>query len=71
MLRRGLKTLDELEEVEERKRREAEAHAHLASPSATNSGSAVPKPDYLSALSPRFFDRWGVDGGTPLATLGN
>ncbi|OBT91306.1 hypothetical protein VE01_10720 [Pseudogymnoascus verrucosus] len=33
MLCRGLKTLDELEEVEERKRQEAEAHGYLASPS--------------------------------------
>ncbi len=71
MLRRGLKTLDELEEVEERERQEAEAHVHLASPSITNSGGVAPEHDYLSALSPGFFDRWGVDGGTPPATLGS
>ncbi|OBT70842.1 hypothetical protein VF21_10673, partial [Pseudogymnoascus sp. 05NY08] len=33
MLCCGLKTLNELEEVEERERQEADAHAHLASPS--------------------------------------
>jgi hypothetical protein len=57
MLRCGLKTLNELEEVEERERYEAEAYAHLASPSITNPRSAVPKHDYLLALSPRFFNR--------------
>ncbi|KFY79343.1 hypothetical protein V499_01663, partial [Pseudogymnoascus sp. VKM F-103] len=36
MLRRGLKSLDELEEAEERDRYEAESHAHLLSPTTTN-----------------------------------
>jgi hypothetical protein len=57
MLRYGLKTLNKLEEVEERKRQEAEAYSHLASPSVTNPRSAIPKHNYLLALSPRFFNR--------------
>jgi hypothetical protein len=57
MLLCGLKTLNELEEVEERKRHKAKAYAHLTSPSVTNPRSTVPKHDYLLALSPSFFKR--------------
>jgi hypothetical protein len=57
MLRCGLKTLNELEEVEGRKQQETKAHAYLVSPSITNPRSATPKPNYLLALSPRFFKR--------------
>jgi Pyruvate/2-oxoacid:ferredoxin oxidoreductase gamma subunit len=57
MLYYSLKTLNELEEVEDRKQQEAKAYAHLTSPSITNPRSAVPKADYLLALSPSFFKR--------------
>lgn len=76
MLRRGLKSLDELEEAEERERRANESHAHLASPSATNSGGAASDPDSFehvdpAVFSPSYWPNWGVDGGTPPATLGS
>jgi hypothetical protein len=57
MLRYSLKTLNELEEVEERKQHKAKAYTHLTSPSVTNPRSTVPKHDYLLALSPSFFKR--------------
>ncbi|KFY60596.1 hypothetical protein V496_05290 [Pseudogymnoascus sp. VKM F-4515 (FW-2607)] len=71
MLRRGLATLDELEEAEERNRREAEARSTLPTPSNTNSEVVDPEHDPYWGLSPGFFDRLGADGGTPPATLGS
>ncbi|OBT98136.1 hypothetical protein VE01_03805 [Pseudogymnoascus verrucosus] len=72
MLRRGLQNLDELDEAEEKERKEAEAKESFPhSPPTTDLGGAVSEHDYLSALSPGFFERWGVDGGTPPATLGS
>lgn len=78
MLRRGLKTMDELDEAEERERKEAEAKEALPhSPPPTVSGGAVldPELDFSTfdhaALSPSYWPSWGVDGGTPPATLGS
>jgi hypothetical protein len=56
MLCCSLKTLDELEEVEERKQHKAKAYTYLTSPSATNPRGVTSKHNYLLALSPRFFN---------------
>jgi hypothetical protein len=56
MLRYSFKTLDKLEEVEERKQHKAKAYTYLASPSATNPRGVASKHNYLLALSPRFFN---------------
>jgi hypothetical protein len=56
MLRYGLKTLNELEEAKERKQQEIKTCSLLPTPSYTSSRSAVPKHNYLLALSPRFFN---------------
>ena len=55
MLRRGLKTLDELDEAEEKERKKAEAEA---SPQATTESSAhdAASSDLFSALSPSFWE---------------
>lgn len=72
MLRRSLKTIDELDEAEEREHKEAEAQANLLySPPVTSLGHTTSERDLFSALSPGFFDRWGVDDSTPLTTLGS
>jgi hypothetical protein len=57
MLYYSLKTLNKLEEVEERKQHKAKAYTYLTSPSITNPRSTAPKYNYLLALSPSFFKR--------------
>ena len=53
MLRRGLKTMDELDEAEEKERKEAEAKE--PAPSTTNpSTHSVDSPNLFSSLSPSF-----------------
>ncbi|KFY83214.1 hypothetical protein V500_10134 [Pseudogymnoascus sp. VKM F-4518 (FW-2643)] len=76
MLRRGLRTLDELEEAEASERAALAKAARLpASPSTTNSGVPDPELDFSTfdhaALSPSYWPNWGVDGGTPPTTLGS
>ncbi|KFY29404.1 hypothetical protein V491_00047 [Pseudogymnoascus sp. VKM F-3775] len=72
MLHRGLKTMDELDEAEEKECKEAEALANPPqSPSLTSPGHTTSEYDLFSALSPGFFDCWGIDSGTPPTTLGS
>ena len=55
MLRRGLKTMDELDEAEEKERKEAEAKE--PAPSTTNpSAHDATSSDLFSALSPSFWE---------------
>ena len=71
MLYQGLKTLNELEEAEERKQQETEACSVPPTPVTTNPRGASPKHNYLLALSPRFFNCQSVDSRTLPATLGS
>ncbi|ELR06853.1 hypothetical protein GMDG_08144, partial [Pseudogymnoascus destructans 20631-21] len=67
MLRRGLKSLDELDEAEEKECREAEVKGTLLHiPSTAVSEGAAPDQDLFAALSPGFFDHLGVDGEVAL-----
>jgi hypothetical protein len=66
MLRYGLTLLNELDEIEECKQQEASLSSTIVS-----LGSAAPKHDFFSTLSPSFFNRIGVNGRTLLATLGS
>ncbi|OBT49698.1 hypothetical protein VE04_10208 [Pseudogymnoascus sp. 24MN13] len=76
MLRRGLRTLDELDEAEEKDRLEAEARdALLPSPPTTTSGPATSPHDLFpdvdpSVFSPGYWATWGADASTPGATHG-
>lgn len=76
MLRRSLKTLDELEEAEEKEHLEAETpHAPLTSPPATSSDHVTsehdpfPNVDY-SIFSLAYWLNWGGGISTPGASLG-
>ncbi|OAF56110.1 hypothetical protein VC83_07451 [Pseudogymnoascus destructans] len=70
MLHHGLKSLDELDEAEEKECREAEVKGTLLhSPSTAVSEGAASDQDLFVALSPGFFDRLGVDGETPPVAL--
>ena len=53
MLRRGLATLDELNEVEEVERKKAEANASILT-TTDPSAYGVDSPDLFSSLSPSF-----------------
>ena len=60
MLRRGLKTLDELDAAEARER---EAAADPVPPSSAS--EVLVNNDLISALSPLFWQQWDVAGGNP------
>ncbi|ELR02931.1 hypothetical protein GMDG_01152 [Pseudogymnoascus destructans 20631-21] len=70
MLCHGLKTMDKLDEAEEKERREAEAKgALLHTPPTTVSEDVAPDQDFFAVLSHGFFEHWGVDGEMPPAIL--
>lgn len=68
MLQRGLRTLDELDAVEEKERREAEAREPSSN---ANSSPRLPvhSPSMFTFTSP-FQETWGDDVETPPATSG-
>lgn len=72
MLRRGLKTMDELDEAEERERKEAEAAlACQLSPPPTTSDVVVSELDLFAALSPSVWQQWDAVDETPSTDLGS